>query len=72
MFGSGYSALSGVTPDEDNSIVGDPLFEDAGSGDFRVQSGSPGENQGVDLSISIDKDYVAVPATPDMGAYEIV
>jgi parallel beta-helix repeat protein len=53
----------------DNDIIGDPLF----TSDFRLQSGSPAINTGIDVGLTSDYKNHRVPynnGTPDIGAYE--
>lgn len=52
--------------------IGDPLFRDVGKGDFRLQSGSPAIDTGIDLPYKQDLDRNPVPwgKGTDMGAYE--
>jgi hypothetical protein len=54
------------------NVVGDPLFVDAANGDFRLQSGSPAINNGINVGLT--KDYVGMTVpqgtAPDIGAYE--
>lgn len=61
-----------------HSLVADPRFAAAGSGDLHLLAGSPAIDRGVSLGYSQDLDGVAVPrdgdgsgsAAPDLGAYE--
>jgi len=55
-----------------NSIEADPLFVSATN--FRLQSGSPCRNAGVDLGLTQDFKGTKVPcgSNPDMGAFEFV
>ena len=69
-----YSCLS-VAMDGTGNIVGDPLFVDEATGDFRLQSGSPCINTGTGDGAP-SADILGVPRPQglgfDMGAYETV
>lgn len=56
-----YRAASGL---DANSISADPLFKNAGGGDFTLQPNSPCIDAGVDVG------YAYIDAAPDMGAEE--
>lgn len=55
-----------------NSLTSNPLFVNAAGGDFRLQTGSPCINAGVNVGATTDMDGNPVPAggAPDIGAYE--
>jgi hypothetical protein len=55
-----------------NNISGlDPLFADAGTGDFSLAEGSPAVGAGVaGLGVVVDIDGNPRPETPSMGAFE--
>jgi MYXO-CTERM domain-containing protein len=53
-------------------VIGDPLFQDPANGDFRLSSGSPAIDMGLELGYQVDLDGNSVPAgpAPDVGVYE--
>jgi len=55
-----------------NSIEVNPLFESPSTSDFRLRSGSPAINTGVDVGLTEDYEGNTVPfgASVDIGAYE--
>ena len=53
-----------------DSIVQDPLFVDASSNNFRLQSSSPCIDAGVDVGLTQDYSGNQVGTIPDIGAYE--
>jgi Right handed beta helix region len=57
-----------------NNLTSNPLFINAATGNFRLQSGSTGINAGTNLSpdVFVDRDGVSRPqgAAYDIGAYE--
>ncbi len=56
-----------------NLQEGDPLFENAGGGDFHLTFGSPCKNAGTSVGApETDLDGITRDATPDIGAYEYV
>lgn len=59
-------------PSGADSTTGDPFFVDAGSGDFRLQAGSPCIDTGTDAGLEFDAEGRAIPQGdyPDKGAYE--
>jgi hypothetical protein len=52
------------------AVAGDPLFVDAAGGDFHLGAGSPASGAGVAAGVTADRDGVARPAKPAIGAYE--
>jgi len=61
--------------DSGGNLVGsDPLFVNAGAGNYRIQTTSPAVNTGVvsssSTSVDLDGDARVVGSTVDMGAYE--
>ncbi len=53
------------------SITGDPLFQNAGGGDYRLQSGSPAIDAGVGtVAPTVVRDFVGRPR-PQGSAYDI-
>jgi hypothetical protein len=56
------SVGSGVK--DDSPVYGDPLFVNAGGGDFHLQANSPAIDAGVDVGLPYNG------AAPDIGAYE--
>ena len=55
-----------------NSLTSDPVFANAGSGDFSLQSTSPCIDVGTDVSLTTDYAGATVPygTGVDIGAYE--
>ena len=73
--GTDYSTLADwqtASSQDANSISSDPLFADAASNDFTLQSGSPAINAGVSVGLVLDYAGNTVPfeVLPDIGAYE--
>jgi hypothetical protein len=75
-FLNGYSTLTSwisASGQDSHSFVGDPLFENAGMGDYKIKSTSPCINKGTDMSL--EKDYfgtfVPQAGIPDMGFCEV-
>jgi len=73
--GMDYNLQSNVgTVRGTNAITSNPLFTDASSGDFTLQSGSPAIDAGTDLGnpYNVDKNGTQRPQGNgwDMGAYE--
>jgi len=72
---SGWQSLSrsGCTFDP-HSIVANPLFVDPENGNFRLQTGSPAIDAGIDVGLTQDYEGNTVPQglAPDIGAYEYV
>lgn len=66
-YAGGASAATG-------DIAGDPLFVDAGAGDYRLQAASPAVDAGVPLSPAVTDDINGQPrpvgSAPDIGAFE--
>ena len=64
----------GDTGWDTNGLWEDPLFVNAATRDFRLQSGSPCRNEGADVSLTEDYAGTIVPleTTPDIGAYEFI
>lgn len=69
---AGQAALSDATF-ESHSMWADPVFVTPGS-DFHLQSGSPCRDAGLDVSLTVDLDGVAIPqeTNPAIGAFEYV
>jgi parallel beta-helix repeat protein len=67
VFGGYYSAA--WTPHATEK-TGDPLFRS--SSDFRLRSGSPAINAGVDVGLTTDYTGRSIIGLPDIGAYEHV
>lgn len=69
-----YSCASDLVGGTGN-ITSNPLFVNAGAGNYRLQSGSPctntGSNAYVDWSLDLDGSNRIVNVTVDMGAYEV-
>lgn len=59
----------GVVPGADD-VLANPLFVNAGAGDFALQSGSPCRGAGVDVGLTTDKAGNPVTSPPDIGAYQ--
>jgi len=56
---------------ETKSVYGkDPLMNDPANGDFRLRTGSPCINAGVDLGYTTDIAGNTINGVPDIGAYE--
>ena len=78
--GSNYTTQSAyrtaLNPKEASTLFTDPLFTNAGSYDFTLQSSSPAINIGADLSSLFTTDYAGTTrpqgAAFDVGAYEYV
>lgn len=68
-----YQAI--VTPDDSDALSDDPLFVNAGGSylldtDFKLQSGSPCINAGVDVGLTTDYGGFSIVGNPDIGAWE--
>jgi len=68
---SDYQLASG---EDTNSISSDPLFTNAGGGDFTLRSDSPCIEKGTDVGITKDfiGTYVPQGLNPDIGAFEYI
>ena len=66
VFGSGTAPASAIT----NTITSDPLFVNAGAGDFRLTPSSPARGAGVNTGLATDRDGVLRGGTFDLGAYQ--
>jgi hypothetical protein len=64
MFGNTWDTIASMTPNEDHSVIGDPLFVDPDNGDYRLREGSPAIDAGVDVGLPYLGD------APDIGAFE--
>lgn len=53
-------------PSQTNAITGDPLFVNAGSGDFGLQAGSPALNAGTNVGLPYNG------SAPDVGAHDAI
>ena len=64
--------LGGGANNTNSNYVTNPIFVDAAAGDFRLSSGSPGIDQGVNLSpvVTTDLEGVFRDGSYDIGAYE--
>ncbi|MCE9616027.1 MAG: DUF5123 domain-containing protein [Lentisphaerae bacterium] len=71
--GGGTFGNSAATVITANMQVADPLFENAGTGDFHLTSGSLCRNAGTATGApALDYDGITRDASPDIGAYEYV
>jgi hypothetical protein len=75
-FINGYSTLNAwknASGNDAASLVGNPSFVSAGSGDFHVQPASLVINKGCNVNLSQDLFGTSVPqsGTPDMGVHEV-
>ncbi len=61
-----------ATGQDAHSMLADPLFVSTVTPDFRLQSGSPCKDAGVEVGLTLDYAGKPVPinTTPDIGAYE--
>ncbi|KKL10464.1 hypothetical protein LCGC14_2555570, partial [marine sediment metagenome] len=67
----GFTVASGDITDTTNTKV-DPTFDDVGSFDFNISSGSAAEGAGTaDAEVTDDFNDVARGSPPDNGAYEV-
>jgi hypothetical protein len=72
-FDGGYNLFfgNGAPPAWDgHARTGDPLFVGAATGDFHLAKGSPAIAAGTAAGVSVDRDGMARPAAPTLGAYE--
>lgn len=73
-----FNGTGGAYSGDSNPVTGDPLFANAGTLDFTLQSSSPARNAGTSTTASTvaptDRNGVARPqgASYDIGAYEYV
>jgi len=67
------NAKSGCVFDS-NSIEGNPVFVNPGSGNFRLQASSPAIDKGIYVGLSHDRQGTPIPQgfAPDIGAYEYI
>lgn len=67
---SNWATYQSTSGQDGNSIWGsDPLFVSLYN-DFRLQSGSPAINAGVDVGLTVDYNQFAISGLPDIGAFE--
>jgi len=67
---SNLSAWRTVSGQDANSLIGDPLFENIVNRDFRLKTGSPAINAGIDVGLTTDFAGNSIVGNPDIGAYE--
>lgn len=67
-----YIELLNGANNTNTNYVTNPIFVNAAAGDFRLQAGSPGIDQGANLSpvVTTDMTGVSRDASYDIGAYE--
>jgi len=70
--GGGTILDQGTSTVQSNNVFANPVFVNASSGDFRIQSGSPAIGTGVDLSSIFTIDYAGTSRVLpwDAGAYK--
>ncbi len=56
--------IPGPVPPDPGEVIGDPMFVDRAGGDFRLASGSPAIDAGLDLGLPFNG------TAPDIGAFE--
>src|SRR5690606_26978218 len=69
-----YSLIGPIGVAGDGNLLDDePLFADAGEGDYHLQPGSPGIDAAAASDVAVDHDGEDRPAGsgPDMGADEV-
>jgi hypothetical protein len=64
---SGYKIASSQ---DVHSVNSDPLFEDSSNTDFKLLTGSPAVNAGVNVGLTTDYLGNLIKSSPDIGAYE--
>jgi hypothetical protein len=67
---STWSAYKTSTGQDSHSINIDPLFVDSSNGNFKLKSGSPAINAGVNVGLTTDFLQSPISGLPDIGAYE--
>lgn len=65
-----FYSWSQATSQDSNSLIDDPLFQNAGSGDYHLTDISPAINNGVTNGFAEDYDGNPIIGLPDMGVYE--
>ena len=68
-----WPSVKNIGVSDSKAVVGDPVFANAGAGDFHVKAGSKAIDTGVSLTqVTADRDGISRPqgTAYDMGAYE--
>jgi predicted outer membrane repeat protein len=73
-FGLNYNLIQGGLSNSENTIIGNPEFENATTHDLRLKNGSIGINAGINSQVVGGTDVIGntriVNAAVDLGAYE--